>query len=1117
MIRVYSLLVVLALSGTLFAQQKKKGPDFYTPKSGTVCYAKAEDAFTFVGPPEEYTRRLQSQARTQSANIEVTYDGFTADAQAAFQAAVDIWASIIQTSVTIKIQARWTPLGAGVLGSASPGTYVANFDGAQKNGVWYPIALAEKITGTNLNGTDPDIVASFNSNNTSWHYGLAGQSPPAGKYDLMSIVLHEIGHGLGITHAYSVDTGLGVIPDFFSNRPVLFEAGLETSDGKNIINQFTPPSADLKTALTSDLLLYNSPLVRAANATFPAQVYAPATYSAGSSIAHLDEATYPAGSGNSLMTPQIGSAERVLNPGPIILAILKEMGWTALITKHTPLKNTEDAVGPYKVVLQVKGEGTFDAATVKVNYKVDAGSMVVGTMTPTANANEFSFSLPVGGTKYTYFISVTGDDQRVYTYPATQLKPGAAPVQRMITFVAGPDTQGPKITHTPKEFIASTDKLDIQAIVTDNIGVQEVFVDYKVKGVVQPSQQLTLKANSDSIYVASIDLGALANGDKVEYRLRAKDKAIAGNISYLPSAADYFQVSVSGLGATANSYRNDFNSLSSADFFGDGFSIVKPTGFNDGAIHSKHPYDEAGANSSINYTYTLKVPVRVKDADALLKFDEIVLVEPGEAGVTWPDANFYDYVVVEGSVDGGVTWKALGSGYDSRLNTTWLNLWTGSITNNNSTAVGEPSLYRTHIFNLLDYYKAGDEVAFRFRMFSDPFSAGWGWSIDNLRIQVDDVPPTILHKHFDYIVKGTTTLNLGLRATDAFGISQIFVDYNVNGGAVTTSEILVNPLTNDYSLSVDLGALALNVGDEFQYRIRAVDGSTNTGTFPATGYIKAVIIDTSASAATLSQVVSDFSSSSADLTSNFFNTSQPSGFTSSGMNSSHPYSVGLGLDQISDFVFMTKKPVKVSADNPRIYFEDIAVVEYSGTGTKDYVVVEASKDAITWDPLLDAYAANAFSQWKAIFDNGGNAVQGMIQKHMFSITTSGKFKAGDNIFIRFRLRSDASGTGWGWFVDNLSIQGPITGVEKNTFEQAVAWPNPVRGNTLNVSLSVPQPTEVSVEVLNSQGQTLVADQFSAIAGDQNREYAVSDWADGLYIVRVRSEFGTSVRKVLKVR
>lgn len=1115
--RVYSLLVALVVSGTLFAQQTKKGPDFYTPKSGTVCYAKAEDAFTNVGPPEEYTRRLQSQARTQAANIEVTYDGFTAEAQAAFQEAVNIWASIIETPVTIRIQARWTPLGAGVLGSASPGTYAANFDGAQKNGVWYPIALAEKISGTNMNGTDPDIVASFNSTNNAWHYGLTGQAPPAGKYDLVSIVLHEIGHGLGITHAYSVDSGLGIIPDYFSNRPVLFEVGLETPDGKNIINQFTPPSADLKNALTGEILYYNSPLIRAANGTFPAQVYAPATYSAGSSIAHLDEATYPAGSGNSLMTPQIGSAERILNPGPIVRAILKEMGWTAVLPKHTALKNTEDAVGPYNVVLQVKGEGNYDAGSVTVNYKVDGGSSVAAKMTPTANANEFSLSLPVGGAKYSYYISLTGDDQRVYTYPGTLLRPGIAPVQRLITFSAGPDTQGPKIVHTPKEFIAATDKLDLQAVVTDNIGVKEVFIEFKVKGVAQPDQPLTLKANTDSIYVANIDLGTLANGDKVEYRLRAKDKAVAGNVSYLPSASEFFVVNVSGLGATADSYRNNFDNLSAVDFFGNGFSITKPTGFNDGAIHSKHPYDEAGANSSINYVYTLKVPIKVKSADALLKFDEIVLVEPGEAGVVWPDANFYDYVVLEGSLDGGVTWNALGAGYDSRQNTTWLNLWNGSITNNNSTAVGEPSLYRTHVFNLLDYYKAGDEVAFRFRMFSDPFSAGWGWSIDNLRIQVDDVPPTILHKHYDYVVKGTSTLNLGLRATDAFGISQIFVDYNVNGGAVTTSEILVNPLTNDYSLTIDLGALGLNVGDEFQYKIRAIDGSTNTGMFPTSGFIKVVVIDTGASAATLSQVVSDFSTASADLTSNFFSTSQPAGFTSAGMNSDHPYSVGLGLDQVSDFVWMTKKPVKVSADNPRIYFEDIAVVEYAGAGIKDFVVVEASKDAITWDPLLDAYAATAFSQWKAIFDNGGNAVQSMIQKHMFSITTSGKFKAGDNIFIRFRLHSDATGTGWGWFVDNLSIQGPVTGLENNSFEQAVAWPNPLQGNTLNVSMTLPHATDVSVEILSSQGLTLVQDQFSASAGDVAREYAVADWADGLYVVRVRSEFGTTVRKVVKVR
>src|SRR5690348_1157352 len=86
----------------------------------TVCYASGKNEFTSVGPPAEYLKykALKASARTQSTNIEVTYEGFTPQAQAAFQDAVDIWEAIIQTPVTIRIHARWVPLAAGVLGSA---------------------------------------------------------------------------------------------------------------------------------------------------------------------------------------------------------------------------------------------------------------------------------------------------------------------------------------------------------------------------------------------------------------------------------------------------------------------------------------------------------------------------------------------------------------------------------------------------------------------------------------------------------------------------------------------------------------------------------------------------------------------------------------------------------------------------------------------------------------------------------------------------------------------------------------------------------------------------------------------------------------------------------------
>src|ERR1051325_3428783 len=170
MLRIGIVLIVLVACLRSEAQQLVKA-------APTVCYASGKNEFTTIGPSAEYLRykARQGAGRTKSATIEVTYEGFTQQAQDAFQAAVDIWESILQTPVKIRIRARWTPLAAGVLGSAGPGVYVNNFDGTPKLGVWYPIALAEKIAGEELNDpTDYDIEAAFNSAQTPWHFCLAG-------------------------------------------------------------------------------------------------------------------------------------------------------------------------------------------------------------------------------------------------------------------------------------------------------------------------------------------------------------------------------------------------------------------------------------------------------------------------------------------------------------------------------------------------------------------------------------------------------------------------------------------------------------------------------------------------------------------------------------------------------------------------------------------------------------------------------------------------------------------------------------------------------------------------------------------------------------------------------
>lgn len=171
--------------------------------------------------------------------------------------------------------------------------------------------------------------------------------------------------------------------------------------------------------------------------------------------------------------------------------------------------------------------------------------------------------------------------------------------------------------------------------------------------------------------------------------------------------------------AARSGYVNDFNS-STTDFVGD-LSIITPSQFSNGAVHSAHPY---GTNKDL--IYTLRVPVVVAATNATLQYDDIAIVEAGDPGSVFGDNNFWDYVIVEASKGG--EWIPLLPGYDCRSDASWLNAY-------NSGAAGAPSMFKTHTVNLLDKFNAGDEILIRFRLFADQYVDGWGWAIDNLKIQ----------------------------------------------------------------------------------------------------------------------------------------------------------------------------------------------------------------------------------------------------------------------------------------------------------------------------------------------------------------------------------------------
>jgi len=148
-----------------------------------------------------------------------------------FKTAGIIWGQTLPDNVTIVVQATFDPLTpcdatSGVLGSAGAATLASDFPGALIPNTWYSIALANKLNGSDLAPGTADIVAQFNSSvdnstclgTTSWYYGYDHNEGT--NVDLLAVVLHEMGHGLGFQTFTNISTGAfqSGIPDIFARN-----------------------------------------------------------------------------------------------------------------------------------------------------------------------------------------------------------------------------------------------------------------------------------------------------------------------------------------------------------------------------------------------------------------------------------------------------------------------------------------------------------------------------------------------------------------------------------------------------------------------------------------------------------------------------------------------------------------------------------------------------------------------------------------------------------------------------------------------------------------------------------------------------------------------------------
>lgn len=710
--------------------------------------------------------KLDASSQTKAnATIVLTFETTPpADVKVVFEKAAAIWSTVFSSDVPINVLVKWASLATNVLGSAGATVNVRNFVGANRLNTFYPVALAEKMAHKNLNGTNADISATFNSDFTAWYIGTDGM-PTINQIDLYSVVLHEIGHGLGFIGQVSVDAGEagygfpGIFDQYMVNA-----ANVALTD----TNSFKNPSAALYTQITSGKINLSSPSILQNNGS-AGKLYTPTTYSEGSSIYHVDQVKYKVGDANALMTPQIARGEVTRSVGSIVTSAFNDFGWYSSNLIGEEYDDTEDQASDKVFSVQVYSDTLWDESSLKLYLAINSTTFnPVSTFIKVGNTYSYTLAKNAASRNIKYYWYAQEKSGKKFVTPAEAPVISGTPYGSYFEFNIAPDTTKPVVLYAnPLKYIFSSQtSVPLPTLLaSDNIGIDTVYMEYSINSGATIRKGFTKVAGLSFSFTNSFEFasGLLKVGDVVKYRIIVKDKAKITNTVTLPATGTY-DFAVVGLQAAVTSYKQNFDTPPTTDFYLKGFSFAKPAGFTTTGLHSEHPYADgseesyngaAGSDKFTNNDAILLKPITVRADTAKIYFDEVVLVEPGESGASFLNTDgkvnrsFYDYVTVQASNDAGKNWYNLINGWDSNFSTTWLNAYnTGFDSKGNSTGVGSSTLVKKREIDILSSgkFKAGDQLVFRFRLHADVGAHGWGWAIDNLNIQgsVAVIAPLVL-------------------------------------------------------------------------------------------------------------------------------------------------------------------------------------------------------------------------------------------------------------------------------------------------------------------------------------------------------------------------------------
>ena len=240
---------------------------------------------------------------------------------------------------------------SGTLGSASTTGLARNFSGAPFTNTWFPAALANALTGSDGNLAQAEIRARFNPDLGTtdcltirpWYLGLDGNHGSA--IDLVSVVLHEFGHGLGFQGFTDIETGEFIKSQAGTSVPGVWDRFLlDDTTGKLWVDM--TPAERVASAINTGNLVWAGPQVTSsvpsvlftgADSQNRIRMFAPNPVDPGSSVSHYNSSASP----NQLMEPNFsnGLNHTLIPPSDLTFPLLRDIGWNPAAVSPPPNDN----------------------------------------------------------------------------------------------------------------------------------------------------------------------------------------------------------------------------------------------------------------------------------------------------------------------------------------------------------------------------------------------------------------------------------------------------------------------------------------------------------------------------------------------------------------------------------------------------------------------------------------------------------------------------------------------------------------------------------------------------------------------------------------------------------